>query len=576
MFNLTKEQLQILREFAADHTADQDFVEWHQEQKKSSDDFKKILKERKFDQGGDLSPDELYEVGRLLSVGLGSTVLGMRGKYSPFEANDAKAFNARLRDMLYSSEDLGHRIDNFLDMRYVGVQTVSQFLCKFDHEKYPFFANYMLSVFEYLLIDEAQRIDARRQADQEFKLGSDIRHDRTHEYLQYFMILREIKNALGLEDYLKTQNLLWRLHEWLEENEVNAHYIEEKKGFQIDENIVKDEHRGVIFGAGELCFTLERDYGIPFQAQAIEGWTDEFEGEAAKYLQGMRGRTADATPIALSLEELSGRTYLPMGFLKGLESLLLEKRQVILYGPPGTGKTFISEEMALYLAGSKERVAKVQFHPSYSYEDFVEGLKPKLSEGKLTYDVIPGTFKKFCGNAISSPERHVFIIDEINRGNIAKVFGELIYCLEYRDRDITLPNSEEKFRIPSNLYIIATMNSADRSIALVDYALRRRFYFEELHPDASVLSKYLTENKCTINADALVAFFNKINDRVEQKLGKEYTVGHSYFMIRSMDKDKASRVWKYAVYPLLEEYFFHNKSELEEFEKDFAEFISSI
>lgn len=250
--------------------------------------------------------------------------------------------------------------------------------------------------------------------------------------------------------------------------------------------------------------------------------------------------------------------------------MLLEKRQVILYGPPGTGKTFIAEEVALYLAGSKERVAKVQLHPSYGYEDFVEGLKPMLSEGKLTYDVVPGAFKRFCRNAESSQERHVFIIDEINRGNIAKVFGELIYCLEYRDRDVTLPNSGQKFKIPSNLYILATMNSADRSIALVDYALRRRFYFKELRPDTSVLSKYLTENECTISVDALVAFFNKINEKVEQKLGKEYTVVHNYFMMRSMDKEKASRVWKYRVYPLLEEYFFHNKSELEEFEKDFA------
>jgi hypothetical protein len=487
-----------------ENATDQNFIEWHQNQKGSSDEMMKILKKRDFNVAGELSLDELNELGRLLSVGLGSTVLGIRGKYSMFEANDIKVFNGKLRDMLFSSGDLAQRVDSFLDMKYVGVQTVSQFLCKFDYKNYPFFAHYMLAVFDNLSIDEHQRMEARKQAEQEFNLEVNIRHNRTFEYFEYFVILREIRNELRLEDYLQTQNLLWRF--------------------------------------------------------------SELRGELEPY----------TTPVVLSLQQLSEKTYLPVEFLKGLESLLTEKKQVILYGPPGTGKTFIAEEMALYFAGSRERVVKVQFHPSYSYEDFVEGLKPKLTEGKLTYDVVPGAFKKFCRDAISSPERHVFIIDEINRGNIAKVFGELIYCLEYRDREVTLPNSEEMFKIPSNLYIIATMNSADRSIALVDYALRRRFYFEELRPDASILSKYLSDNKCVINANALVAFFNKINEKVERKLGKEYTIGHSYFMIENMDKDKVNRVWKYAVYPLLEEYFFHNKSELEEFEKDFAEFLSSI
>jgi len=576
VFKLTQEQIETLQKFAIEYATNQANIEWHQEQKESSNEMKQILTDINFNAGGELSLDELYKLGKLISVGLGSTVLGIKGKYSMFEANDIKIFNERLRDLLYLSRDLAERVDNFLDLKYVGIQTVSQFLCKFDYEQYPFFAKYMLNVFDYLSIEEPQLREGGKQAEQEFGLGSNIHHRRTYEYFQYFIILREIRSQLKLEDYLKTQNLLWRLYESLEAGEVHAHYAEEENRFYITEKIAKDIHKGVMFELGELCLTLERDYGIPFKDQVIDGRTDDFEEEARKYLEKMRS-APPISHVVLSIQQLSDRTYLPVEFLKNLETLLAEKRQVILYGPPGTGKTFIAEEMAMYLArGSRERVAKVQFHPSYSYEDFVEGLKPKLSEGKLAYDVIPGTFKKFCSNALSSPEQHVFIIDEINRGNIAKIFGELIYCLEYRNRDVTLPYSGELFKIPLNIYIIATMNSADRSIALVDYALRRRFYFEELQPNASVLSKYLSVSKCAINIETLITFFNKINEKVERKLGKEFTIGHSNFMISNMDKDKVIRVWKYSVYPLLEEYFFHNKSELEEFEKDFTGFLEIL
>ena len=302
----------------------------------------------------------------------------------------------------------------------------------------------------------------------------------------------------------------------------------------------------------------------------------EKTGEDLPYFSLGAGATS---PVSgeLSIDELSSETFLSKDFLREIESLLLEKKQLIFYGPPGTGKTFVAERFALYFAGSKERIEKVQFHPSYSYEDFVEGLKPQLKDGRLSYDVVPGPFLRFCEKAKGSSDRHVFIIDEINRGTMAKIFGELIYCLEYRNREISLQYSPEApFKIPFNLYLIATMNSADRSIALVDYALRRRFYFEELRPDVSILAEYLKANESAVDVEKLTAFVKKINENIEQKMGREYAIGHSYFMAKHLDKVKVQKIWRYAVHPLLEEYFFNNKSELEEFEKAFDEFYASI
>ncbi|MXZ92323.1 MAG: AAA domain-containing protein [Chloroflexi bacterium] len=183
---------------------------------------------------------------------------------------------------------------------------------------------------------------------------------------------------------------------------------------------------------------------------------------------------------------LANRLYLPAGFVEEIHALLEDKKQVIFQGPPGTGKTYVARKLAEHIAGSKERVTLVQFHPSYAYEDFVQGYRPDSSgDGQLKYELRKGPLLSAAERAADdeSGAKHFLIIDEINRGNLAKVFGELYFLLEYRDEDIRLQYSDKSFRLPENLYIIGTMNTADRSIALVDLALRRRFYFVEFHPD---------------------------------------------------------------------------------------------
>ena len=189
------------------------------------------------------------------------------------------------------------------------------------------------------------------------------------------------------------------------------------------------------------------------------------------------------------LEALADELFLtePVGFLQEIEALLDEKRQVIFQGPPGTGKTYVAQKLARHIAGSEERVTLVQLHPSYAYEDFVQGFRPTLKDGRAVFELKDGPLLKAAKLARKGPgEKHFLVIDEINRGNLAKVLGELYFLLEYRDEKISLQyqgESDERFSLPPNLYIIGTMNTADRSIALVDLALRRRFYFVELHPD---------------------------------------------------------------------------------------------
>jgi hypothetical protein len=184
-----------------------------------------------------------------------------------------------------------------------------------------------------------------------------------------------------------------------------------------------------------------------------------------------------------TLDRLAAKLLIESEELAQIDQLLTAKRQIILYGPPGTGKTFVARELARFIAGSGDRVEIVQFHASYAYEDFVEGYRPALIEGQPGFELTPGPLRRIAEKARRDPQLHVLLIDELNRGNVAKVFGELYYLLEYRDEEMTLQYSRDRVKLPSNLRIIATMNTADRSIALVDSALRRRFFFVKFFPD---------------------------------------------------------------------------------------------
>jgi len=234
------------------------------------------------------------------------------------------------------------------------------------------------------------------------------------------------------------------------------------------------------------------------------------------------------------------------------------KGQAIFYGPPGVGKTFLAEQLARHLASPSTDSAAglvevVQFHPAYAYEDFVQGIRPQPGPaGTLHYPVVPGRFLSFCQRAATIPGRAVLIIDEINRADLARVFGELMYLLEYRDRSVRLAADGRSFAIPPNVRLLGTMNTADRSIALVDHALRRRFAFIALQPDYALLRRYHQQQATGVAIDGLIALVQRVNRQIGDA---HYAIGHSFFL-RTDLATTLPEIWQLEIEPYLEEIFF--------------------
>lgn len=236
------------------------------------------------------------------------------------------------------------------------------------------------------------------------------------------------------------------------------------------------------------------------------------------------------------------------------------KGQAILYGPPGTGKTYVAEQLAQHLFGGGDGFCDlIQFHPAYAYEDFIQGLRPQAREGGgLDYPLVPGRFLEFCAKAAQRKGRCVLIIDEINRANLARVFGELMYLLEYRDREIPLAGGR-RFSIPGNVRIIGTMNTADRSIALVDHALRRRFAFLSLYPNYGVLRRY--HRHTGFSVEGLIRKLEDLNKHIGDP---HYYVGITFFL-RERLASELPDIWKMEIEPYLEEYFFDQPGSVAKF-----------
>lgn len=266
------------------------------------------------------------------------------------------------------------------------------------------------------------------------------------------------------------------------------------------------------------------------------------------------------------LKTLGGEIWLdPPDILHTWSKLLLESRQVIFQGPPGTGKTFLARQLAAAVAGSPERVELVQFHPSYAYEDFVEGYRPA---GAGEFALRDGPFKRLASRAgRESGNRFVLLIDEVNRGNLAKVFGELYFLLEYRDEAITLQYSAAPFHLPPNLLLIGTMNTADRSIALLDMAIRRRFRFVTLTPDEppirGLLRRFLSERAPDLD------FLADMLDEVNREIGDPHaSIGPSHFLLRDsrkLDEEYAEAIWTHSVIPALSDRFFDDPAAIKRF-----------
>ncbi|MCM1328623.1 MAG: AAA family ATPase [Ruminococcus sp.] len=332
------------------------------------------------------------------------------------------------------------------------------------------------------------------------------------------------------------------------------------------------------------CPLMKREDGSPIWWTVLYIGRNANNDENGSYLWRLRDELSEALEkvdlnsinLCTNLDTYTKENFLEDVYMskekyENLTAVLKNKKNIILQGAPGVGKTFSAKRLAYSIMGEKDesRIEFVQFHQNYSYEDFVMGYRPTDDGFELKY----GIFYRFCQKAASQPDKkYFFIIDEINRGNMSKIFGELLMLIErdYRDTEVALAYNGLPFSVPKNIYIIGMMNTADRSLAMIDYALRRRFSFLDVEPgfDSEGFIRYQNN----LNNDAfneLIANIKELNKEIvlDKSLGKGFCIGHSYFCNCVSCTDEWLRsIVDYDILPTLREYWFDNANELQRWE----------
>lgn len=413
-----------------------------------------------------------------------------------------------------------------------------------------------------------------------FRIGVDIK----------LLLNKAIKRA-DLVSYKNTFNIIGigPITKW-EPNQALSQ-IEERKAvalmramLELDPNIETDLTNLVgpvvmqrIKGATKRYVEIDVEYGQAINSPKTISYETPAEGDNGG------GIVSDlfSTYNAISTEseeypEYTKKSFLEEVFIKeeqydAIVELLERKKNIILQGAPGVGKTFAAKRLAYSILGceDKSKVEFIQFHQSYAYEDFVLGYKPT----ETGFAIEEGPFYKFCKKAEANGGKHFFIIDEINRGNLSRIFGELLVLTEAskRKESATLLYTKESFKVPENVYIIGMMNTADRSLAMIDYALRRRFSFFPMEPAFGLKSfKSYLDKVATPKAKVLVAKIIELNNEIESddNLGKGFKIGHSYLCAKDLSDESLKAIVQYEIIPLLEEYWYDEPSKVEKWSQE--------
>lgn len=407
--------------------------------------------------------------------------------------------------------------------------------------------------------------------------------------LTQFASKEELKTAMqqtqgSTKSYKNSIHALWQFTNDMEIGDI----VFVKKGSHtilgrgvVESGYIFDAERGEVKNIRKVNWTHKGEWEHPGKAvqktlTEITPYTNYIEKLETLFVDELKPTEMDDEPEIyypsyLEADFLS-EVYLSAEKYEKLKGLLLRKKNIILQGAPGVGKTFAAQRLAFSIMGEKDisRVKMIQFHQSYSYEDFIMGYRPRPDGNGFSLE--EGPFYKFCKMAEEDDERgYFFIIDEINRGNLSKVFGELLMLIEGDKRGeknaLRLLYKNEQFSVPANVYIIGMMNTADRSLALIDYALRRRFAFFNMEP--AFQSAGFKEQQAKIQNpkfDKLITAVETLNKEIGQDpaLGQGFCIGHSYFCTNdAVDEAWLSSVVEYELLPLLSEYWFDEPSKVE-------------
>ena len=346
----------------------------------------------------------------------------------------------------------------------------------------------------------------------------------------------------------------------------------EQDGQQIYFEKIEGPSTPIDYSTLKACSELERmEYFVNPQGSLFKLTKGEYEFIMDMIREDNPLTTAEKTIEAYSKKQFLDEVYITEAKYNRLVAVLLKKKNIILQGAPGVGKTFAAKRLAYSIMGEKDdsRIEFVQFHQNYSYEDFMMGYKPEGNSFELKY----GIFYRFCQKAANHPDKdYFFIIDEINRGNMSKIFGELLMLIEkdYRGTKATLAYNGLSFFVPERLHIIGMMNTADRSLAMIDYALRRRFSFFDMEPgfDSEGFVKYQKSlNNETF--DLLIEKVVELNREIaaDKSLGKGFCIGHSYFCgVKECTTEWMMDVVDFDILPMLSEYWFDDLSKVQRWE----------